>query len=822
MPPIPQISVPISISGASPSVVKAGAKLHLGSNISIENTYDKGFNTNNLQISTNSLVNCYALNTNNATINGLGNFVSNGTMSIGGTLTVSGVTSIGSNFNVTGKIAATSSVSGSSFIVNGVTDPITGITPVVHTIDGAGNQTSVGDSNITGALKALSFTNSGLSFVANSTGDITCNSISSLNKVDIGTLNNCTIISNVGDISATKSLSIGSGVLLGYADSLVTNNYAYAFTVDTNGAINAANGLFTLDSNGNLDTAGFLKVGTNNALTVDANGDLYTSGHLYTAQDLSVGSNSAFTVSSSGVVAAKGSVSMGQNLSVGTNGAFTVSSSGIVATTGSISTTKNLSVASGLFTVDTFGNVAANGTLKVGPNSGLFNIDSLGNMTSSSGVLSLNNYATTSYSGYTSNIIDSNLVTPAHNDPLTGALIISSTPTPYPPSIPASSTKYLTTQTYVDDLVYKYAITPLNAILGADSTVLTSFAAMTDFLKSVEGVATVQSIVTANNGLVAGQTQIQTSVMQLANQAINTVPILCSPAVWADGCMPLPIPGPVNGNNSLDGWWFSNSILMSDIATNLGSASPNNTLIYANNKINWYLPANKTDINGMSPFTLGQLQLLYINFTAFNTVSGAAPWIDVFTASKNNTTDYWYGICNAKIELLFNNVTGSAAGTNYCLYAGATASSVPANVFNSDLVSLSSIVAMNGCQRNQHITQQCSTLNGMFNATYTNTSTGYTGPILTTNDKVAFFCIETDSTPSTSINFILHSLGLMGYSGVNITETCGTTIFSFGNNGPATNYMYNTFFQKNSDMSVLSNTGLNYNQHNAYNAIYHV
>ena len=367
----------------------------------------------------------------------------------------------------------------------------------------------------------------------------------------------------------------------------------------------------------------------------------------------------------------------------------------------------------------------------------------------------------------------------------------------------SSTNTYLTTQEYVDKQIWNQTLR-LNKILDPSSGYVESFNTVYQILNNItgtDGTLSISNLIGKNEAVLEQYSGINLSITKVANQSINPVQVLCSPNVWADECAPLPIPShlstsvPLTDDATsgyggiaypiyLDGWWFSNSIV-------------------PGSKINWYVPAQATNKNGsMSYFTVSQLNLLYLTFTNLSDGSGNAPWISLFTAPKGTSSDIMPGFANAKIELLFNGaIPPKTYGQNYCLYGSSDGATQPVNVFKSILSSSS----VNIIDKTNTISNPVQYSN--FSQAVIAINAGTTRTSILSTDVVTFLGVET-ATDASNLNILVQSLGVMGYNFTdvsnNILETTGTTLYTFSNNGPATNYMYNTLYKKNLDFSSMN------------------
>jgi hypothetical protein len=235
------------------------------------------------------------------------------------------------------------------------------------------------------------------------TGTITAGTISSTNPT------------NFTDLSAA-SAEFGTPVLPPNGqpnDPLVAplridtlGNVSTNGSLFTSGSINAANGQFSVDTQGDLFAVGNIATAqiltarglsvSNGAFSVTGNstysGPLQVHGSV-TANSTISGALGRFLVDSSGDIITQGQVSIGQGtmlldrtgnitsqgaLNTG-NGNFQVDASGNITTLGATSVAQNFSAGAGNFTIDSSGNITNQGALNTA--NGNFQVDASGNMT---------------------------------------------------------------------------------------------------------------------------------------------------------------------------------------------------------------------------------------------------------------------------------------------------------------------------------------------------------------------------------------------------------------------------------------------------------
>lgn len=321
------------------------------------------------------------------------------------------------------------------------------------------------------------------------------------------------------------------------------------------------------------------------------------------------------------------------------------------------------------------------------------------------------------------------------------------------PSTTSATSNYLSTQEYVDRQIWNQT-KRINTILGTDETVVDSFNNVYKLVTAFAGVSDTVDTLNGINGkydtLVDRAEEINTSVSTIVSQAYNQINVNCTPTVWADECGPLPIPATITSKTIEDGWYFSN----------FSTAE----------KINWYMPTNRTNM------TIGDIQNLYMNIFAQSDVS--LPFITIYTAAKNDGTDYFNGWANAKINFVFNSdATSLTANKSYCLHTG----SAPMNVYNKTCIKSMAVYTANSTNKN--------------NGNQGSQGTSIDQTIVSMTDRVLAISVGTTSNATAgNINFVINSL--------NVCLKTGTTSFAFSNAGVATNYLFNYLFKKHPDFSA--------------------
>lgn len=533
----------------------------------------------------------------------------------------------------------------------------------------------------------------------------------------------------------------------------------------------------TIDSYGNVNTQGY----------ISSMGDIYTQGKLnasgeLNALNLNIGTdNNKFTVSQTGAITAQDDLTIGANkiilrnsngqidmigdLNINTNKFNVTSSNGNVSAAGTLTIAGDTNIGDGKVTINaSTGEIDATGDVNV--NAGQIILGSADGSIKAQGDLSIgsdfinptfkvfttdghaeslfpvNNYVESSAATDTTTYVDEN------NETIGTGLFNSTT------------NRYLTTQEYVDKAIFKQTVR-INTILGSDPDVLNSFKNVYNVVKAIEGSTTAhETLTTVANNMDA----VTTTITELAGNASNTVLINCSRAVWVDECAPLPIPYSLTQqttNFSLDGWYFKNLV--------------------ANSKVNWYIPAN----NGM---TMNDFVNIYMNVFVVN--KNSLPFITIYTKAKHNSTDLWPGIANARINYMFSSVQTPTVNKMYNMYIGDNRNT-PEN--NSSFTAI---------KCGQTITANSTNYNNGFYGSVRNSNT-FDSSYVSLSDEILTFCVQSASTASVNdAEFVLTSFNVQQNS---LNGEKGTTQFLFQNSSVASNYMFNTFFKKNSDFSAISN-----------------
>ena len=593
---------------------------------------------------------------------------------------------------------------------------------------------------------------------------------------------------NINSNGSTAYLTIDSQGVLNTVGSITTTSTVNSSLINTNGlSIYSTGGLsgiptFTISDSGDLSinskfsvtsaSGNIITSGTINSKDIGVTGQISSTGSITVATDKIILSNDGSISSTTLQVGTNGerlavtdvSVSTSKNLIVGSSTLFNVNSTtGALTTAGNLTASgtlnaQNLNINNGKVTINsngestmtkitsTSGSFGSSGGLLINPDGSLsaaegktlLNADGSVSFASASAKIGATGHFETNFSNY---ILPTELRTTATSGNLTTT----------------QTSKYLTTQTYVDDGFW-HIQKQINAITNDDSNVVDSFNTVYSLVKKITGDHAIQTL----DGIIDTTTEIKVSVSDVISNSENAIVMDCKSAVWADACAPLPIPASVSSQHFFDGWYFHNMINVGDTNTT--------------NKINWYIPPN-----GMN-MTITDIQNMYMNIFAIS--NKALPFISVYTQPKG-TNDLFSSFAHARINYYFEpSTTTSNSNTSYCLYTG---SEVPTNEYNVTNLKCTSTSTANATNKN----------NGTYGTVKTDGS--YDTSIVQLTDKISCFSISTGSLyQKDDVKFIL--------SAFNIKQKTGTTKFLFNNAAVATNYLFNTSLRINSDMTGISTT----------------
>ena len=699
---------PPSLSTISPNQsVPVSLNMSLGDNFNVYNSSTGGVDIGALQLKSSSTLNSVGLNISS--------------QSGSSKLTISSAGDVNTNgyINAAGSITSTTSLNSTSINVKNLTSD----TATVFTVSDTGKIIASDNLSIGSHFDVTAVDGSVASGSLSVTG-----TVDSSGTVSIG--GSSIVLGNDGSISAINNLSIG------------TNNFnvtASSGNVAFVGDLAIASDKFTVShtdgsivSKGTFNGLGDLAINTDKFNVVASSGDVAFTGDLAIAVD-------KFTVShADGSIVSKGTFNGLGDLAINTDKFNVVASSGDVAFTG------DLAIATDKFTVShTDGSIVSKGTFS-----------GLGDLT-----IATDKFTVSSVDG----LATSSVAYSSYQLPESATDILTTAITQVKPSTISSTSKYLTTQEYVDTQLWQQT-ERINTLLGVDSTIIDNFNNVYKLVDAFAGhsdtVVALQGITDKYDGLVDRSSEIITSVSTVVAQAYNTVPVACSPSVWADECSPLPVPSSVS--TSADGWFFQNMV--------------------ASSKINWYLPTNGSNM------TIGNIHNMYLN--AFIGSSKSVPFLTIFTKPKVGANNYasWAG---AKINYYYNFESPSTSfNKQYCLYTHTN----PMNNYNVTGLKCTDIYTENGTNKNSSSSKQTIDFD-----------------LVSLTDEILYIAINTDSgAAQNDVKFVANSL--------NICLKTGTTQFTFSNNGPSTNFMFLNTYKMNINMSAV--TLKNINMFKAYKSTY--
>lgn len=645
------------------------------------------------------------------------------------------------------------------------------------------------------------------------------------NLVTPGSISSANITSS-GNATISGNVNIGPSILLSNSTtSTFANDISVGgkHTMGSDGSVSLAAGNFALAATGDLVSKGTASFGNNAVslgtaslttakLSVDSAGNVASAGTLSVVGNVAINTDKFVVTATSGNVAAAGTMGLAGDLAINTNKFVVTAASGDVATKGTMSVTGDVAINNNKFNVTAAsGNVTIAGTLALAGAATLSNtlavtgaatlsstlavsgdlsvntdkfkvIASSGNLISkgsltmdgfanfannqiqlnSDGSLYAQNFLKTDFDAYGKNdIVDDKTIT----ESLTKGTQL------YIQKFNSTTNKYLTTQEYVDNAIFKQTAR-LNLITKDVDTQLATFQNIGKVLAAMEGPDGINPL-TAVNGLVDEVQDVKVSISDLIGGSYNTVLVNCVPSVWGDGAAPEPIPTPITNLYKEDGWFYSN--------------------MSSDSKINWYLPV----YSGMK---IKDITNLFMNNFLLSTMK--LPKITVFTASKNNSTDAISGVYNAKIEYNFLDAQPTAVtAQRSCLYL----INAPDNVYSdkSHNIKCGFSITSNGSTAPVQTTFTSST-------TF---STSFDTSKVTKNDIILTFAVETSESTIKDYMLILQSF--------NISTKNGTTQMLFQNSSVVNDYLFKYFFKQHTDfsnISLYSNNIVNATNYDAYAA----
>jgi len=650
-----------------------------------------------------------------------------------------------------------------------------------------GPNTYIGNDSTKGIVTTLPITTKN---VLTTNGGLNINSSSGACNLSIDPAGN---FSTAGTLSITGAISTSSAItstasLNGASLNIGSSGSGYNFTVSDTGLTTFQDNLvvgsnfLVTKSTGSVAVGGSLY--SNGSVTIGGTSEsplmtLGNDGHIAASNDLTLGASKIILSAANGNAQFNGVMTVGKSLNINSN-QFAVDADRHLAfincpanVSGDLNIVSgNLNIVTGSANTSTFfvnstnGNINSSGSLSVSGNitsAGGMNLGVSGssskviiNGNSSGNIAAAGNFKLgPNFSTSPSFLILGSSGAAMTDFPYASYVIPSSSSNTTTTSISgaavdftSSTSQYLATQTYVDNQLWNQTVR-INTILGSDSAVLDSFNNVYTLVKALEGDTTA----TAIGGLVNQTSQINETVSSVVANAFDTVLINCAQSVWADENTPSPIPYTLTQSpnfESVDGWWYKN--------------------LASGNKINWYLPPNGT-------MTMASFLNMYMNIYVASTAS--IPFITVYTKPKGDGTDLLAGFANAHINYEF---TASTANKYYCMYTGSAA---PHNTYNATPVQCVNTITTN--ITNYASANQGSLIPGI----------NFDSSIVLPTDEVQCFCISTNSGAAVgNVEFILNSF--------NIQQTSGTTQMLFQNSSVASNYMYNTLYQKHQDFSAMT------------------
>jgi len=586
-----------------------------------------------------------------------------------------------------------------------------------------------------------------------SSGSITAVGSLNASSLNLGSANNFTISSS-GETKLQGDLFVGSNFSVTHGSGNVHLGGAlYSYSGVSIGGTQLAPNL-TLANSGHVTALGGLTIGSSDIVLNVTSGNASFKGDVYVGKKLSVNSEQ-FVIDSDNRVAkinCDATISGGLNMN---SGNFTVAASdGSLVSKGSLTVTKDVNIGlSKVIITASSGDMNSTGSINLGSSNLV--LDASDGSICSKGALKIGSdfalprVKVNAITGQVETTFTAYVSPPSATDE-TSDLLNNAV------AITTSTTSQtLVTQKYVDDAVWKQSAR-LNTILGTDELALQTFSNVFTIFKEIEGLPLADTI----TGMVNKTEQITQSISSVVANAYNPVLVNCTNAVWADAIQPFPIPWKLTKYpifESLDGWWFRN--------------------LAAGDKVNWYLPANGRGMK-MSSF-------INIHMDLFLVSTASLPWITVYTQPKG-LNDHTSGLCNAVVGYHFSAPT--IPNKHYCFYTGNDA---PMNVFNTTAVPCTSTLTTNGLNKG-NADKGSLKIGNQFDET-----------IVSPDDLIQCFVIHTNSGASVgNVEFILNKFS--------IQENTGTTQMHFQNGSVASNYMFQSFYQKNHDFSDIGTKNLGF------------
>jgi hypothetical protein len=149
---------------------------------------------------------------------------------------------------------------------------------------------------------------------------------------------------------------------------------------------------------------------------------------------------------------------------------------------------------------------------------------------------------------------------------------------------------------------------------------------------------------TAGNIIYPG-TVSSSNITTLTQRQTNVLQVYSSPAIYADGAPPLPVPSVSSNTYAQFGWYFKNTI--------------------AGYKINWYMPP----ATGMKVSDILGLYMRYFNCST--TSNDNSPFLTVYTV-PTGSGDYAPGFFHSSMTYIIN--TTPVANTSYTMFMNVSGS----------------------------------------------------------------------------------------------------------------------------------------------------
>jgi hypothetical protein len=205
-------------------------------------------------------------------------------------------------------------------------------------------------------------------------------------------------------------------------------------------------------------------------------------------------------------------------------------------------------------------------------------------------------------------------------------------------------------------------------------------------------------------------TSVLSSISTLNIKQTNVLQVYNSPAIYADGRPPLPVPSASSNTYAQFGWYFKNSFA-------------------SNNKINWYMPP----ATGMLVSDVIGLYLRFFNCAT--TSNDNTPFLTIYT-TPTGSGDFFPGFFKSSMTYVFDQSVSPVANTSYTMFENVTGTCPNPSSYASNLVAMEQSPVNNP------------------RGTYT------------PSESILAFVIGTNSaSPFNSVEFIAQKLGVMTNTG---------------------------------------------------------